>query len=62
MLAALPTAAEADDALKVVAAPKDFIGQQVTVSCLITYAQKSSPTWCEVYDSSGQEAGRSFST
>jgi hypothetical protein len=57
MLAALPTAAGADDALKVVAAPKDFIGQQVTASCLITYAQKSSPTWCEVYDGSGQEAG-----
>ena len=57
MLAALPTAAGADDALKVVAAPKDFIGQQVTVSCLITYAQTSSPTWCEVYDGSGQEAG-----
>jgi hypothetical protein len=57
MLAALPTAAVADDALKVVTAPKEFIGQQVTVSCLITYAQEMSPTWCEVYDGSGQEAG-----
>jgi hypothetical protein len=57
MLAALPTTAVADDSLKVVAAPNEFIGQQVTVSCLIAYAQEASPTWCEVYDASGQEAG-----
>jgi hypothetical protein len=56
-LAALPTAAVADDAVKVVAAPTEFIGQQVTVSCLIGYAQEASPTWCEVYHPSGQEAG-----
>jgi hypothetical protein len=29
----------------------------VTVSCLIAYAQETSPTWCEVYSPSGQEAG-----
>ena len=57
MLAGLPTAAVADDALKVVAAPKEFIGQQVTVGCLVAYAQEESPTWCEVYDGSGKEAG-----
>jgi hypothetical protein len=57
MMAAPLTAAGADDALKVVAAPKEFIRQQVTVPCLITYAQESSPSWCEVYDDSGQEAG-----
>jgi hypothetical protein len=52
-----PPIAGADDALKVVAAPNEFIGQQVTVPCLITYAQEASPSWCEVYDGSGQEAG-----
>ena len=57
MLAALPAAAAADDAEKVVAAPKDFIGQQVTASCQIAYAQETSPTWCEVYGSAGQEVG-----
>lgn len=57
LLAALPSAAVADDAMKVVAAPRDFIGQQVTVPCLIAYAQEASPTWCEVYDGSGKEAG-----
>ncbi|GEO19067.1 hypothetical protein [Microvirga aerophila] len=57
MLAALPAVAAADDADKVVAAPKEFIGWQVTASCPITYAQKTSSTWCEVYGSSGQEVG-----
>ena len=57
MLAALPAAAAADDAEKVVAAPKEFIGHQVTASCQIAYAQETSPTWCEVYGSSGQEVG-----
>jgi hypothetical protein len=56
-LVSIPTAAPADDAAKVVASPRDFIGQKVTVPCLITYAQEASPSWCEVYDSSGQEVG-----
>ena len=43
MLAALPAAAAADDAEKVIAAPKDFIGQQVTASCQIAYAQETNP-------------------
>jgi hypothetical protein len=54
-LAALPTAAIAGDALKVVAASTEFIGQQLTVSCLIGYAQEASPTLCGVYHPSGQE-------
>lgn len=57
MLAVLPPAAAADDAERLVAAPKDFIGQQVIASCQIAYAQEASPTWCEVHDSSGQEVG-----
>jgi hypothetical protein len=57
LMTAVPTAAGADDAMKVVAAPRDFIGQQVAVPCLITYAQPETPTWCEVYDASGKEAG-----
>jgi hypothetical protein len=57
LLAALPTAAEANDALNVVAAPKDFIGQKVSVSCEFAYAQEASPIWCEVFDSAGKEVG-----
>jgi hypothetical protein len=57
ILAVLPSAAVADDPMKVVAAPREFIGQQVAVPCLITYAQSETPTWCEVYDPSGKEVG-----
>ena len=56
-LAALPRAAAANDAIKVVTAPKEFLGQKVTVDCLLAYAQETSPTWCEVYNSSGAEVG-----
>ena len=56
-LTALPTASVADDGLKVVSAPRDFVDQKISASCLITYAQEASPTWCEVHDASGKELG-----
>jgi hypothetical protein len=40
MLATLPAVAAAGDAEKVIAAPKEFIGQLVTASCQIAYAQE----------------------
>lgn len=56
-LTSLATGAVADDGAKVVSSPRDFADQKISASCLITYAQEASPTWCEVHDASGKEVG-----
>ena len=56
-LIVMPTVSVADDGVKVVSSPRDFVDQNISASCLITYAQEASPTWCEVHDGSGKEVG-----
>lgn len=56
-VAGLPAVSLADDGVKVVSAPRDFVDQKISAACLITYAQEASPTWCEVHDASGREVG-----
>ena len=61
MLDALPAAA-ADDAEKLVVAPKELMGQQGTASCRIAYAQETSHNGREVYGISAQGAGTIYTS